>query len=203
MQNLITDILKKQLTEKFYQQASSSLKTDNKGAKSLVDSALPVLLKGIAKNNSKKGGAEALLAAVSKKHDGGIFDHLETLTKNPEKGEGKGILKHVLGTTEKEVEQVLAESTGTSKTDSKKIMMMLAPMVMGAIGKAQKSGKLDAKKITTLIQDLSQDQKMGNLSTNNLALKFLDKDRDGDYKDDLMQMFIAWIIKLFTGGSKR
>ncbi len=198
MQDLLTRLIKQQVNEAFNQKAAEAFGLKTEQTSKLTQNALPVLLNGLAKNSESKTGAESLFKALSKdKHNGNILEHVDDLFKAPEKGEGNGILRHVLGDVKEDVAEAIAYQSGADQDSSKKMMMVLAPMVMGALGKAVRSEKLNAEQLGALLQMTRKDKSMGSVA-DNIAKQFLDKDGDGDYKDDLFNMAKKWLSGYLT-----
>ena len=69
------------------------LGTDEKTTKSAVGAALPMLLGALSRNASKGDGAESLLRALAKDHDGSAFDDPTAVLDDAQAGPGEGILR--------------------------------------------------------------------------------------------------------------
>jgi hypothetical protein len=72
-----------------------------------------------------------------------------------------------------------------SAGQSMDMMKILAPLVMGSLGKAKKEGWLDASAIAWLVTGASKNSSMLTM--------FLDKNGDGDVKDDLLKMGMNYL----------
>ncbi len=195
MQNLLTDILGSQISDDFLEKTGKSLNLDKEKTKSAIDKALPFLMTALSKNASTKDGATQLSNALKKDHDGGILGHMGELISNPENGAGKGILKHVLGNNQSKVEDFISQKNGMDKEGVGKMLQILAPMVMGGLGKVQKEGNLNPNQLAGILKvaggSMDKDGVMG------FAIKFLDKNGDGDVKDDLFRMGMKWLSVKF------
>ena len=107
-----------------------------------VAAALPALLGGITHNTRQEGGAQALSNALGR-HDGSILDSLGSIFGGGDNAwaqqqvnrDGEKILGHVFGQNRPQVEQQVAASSGLSSGIVSKLLPMLAPIVMGYIGK--------------------------------------------------------------------
>lgn len=198
MQNLLTDLLSKQLESSLSTKASQALGADKGSTSTAIAKALPLLLDGLAKNTADKKGAQSLDKALSRDHDGGILDQIDSLVSNPEMGHGDGILKHVFGDKLSGVEQYVGEQSGLNADQSGGIMKILAPLVMGGIGKAKKDGNLDMDQITGLISQASKAMNSKEGISSALLVQLLDKDGDGDIKDDLLSMGMNWVKRQFA-----
>lgn len=124
----------------------------------LVSAALPLLLSALARNASRPEGAEALHQAVVRDHSGEILDNVPERLADPRVADdGAGILRHVLGDQEGAVEQGLAARTGVDPASAARVLQMVAPLVMGALGKATRGQGLDAGGLASLLGNEQQE----------------------------------------------
>jgi hypothetical protein len=130
---------------------ASTLGMGQKEAKGAVGTAVGVLTGALALNASKPEGAQALDSALARDHDGSIFNNLGGLLGNITGGQGAGILGHVLGGAQPQVQQAVAEKSGLSLDKVGPLLMTVAPLVMGALGKMKKDKKLDAPALATTL----------------------------------------------------
>jgi len=163
-----------------------------------LSAALPMLLGALAKNASKPDGAAALHQALEKDHDGTILDNLPGYLSQADAGPGEGILRHLLGNRRQNVETGLSKSTGMSSESISKLMVTLAPVVLGALGRQQRQRKMNASSLTGFLGDERQSiqkqapQAMGALNS------LLDADGDGDVDmSDIAQKGAGMLGKLF------
>lgn len=196
--NDLLSSLTNQLGNDFIGKVSQSLGSDTKKTGSAVDMALPMILGALSKNTQSKKGTEAFHKALMKKHDGSVLKNISALVQNPDKGEGAGILKHILGNKEGMIEKLIADKTGLDTKGSTNILKILAPLVMGALGKQAKEGSLDFGSLSGLLGKTAD--KVGDKSvSSSLVSSLLDKDGDGDIKDDLMTIGMGALKKKFFG----
>lgn len=130
---------------------ASTLGMDQKDAKGAVGTAVSVLTGVLAHNASQPEGAKALDAALARDHDGSIFDDLGRFLDDFASGQGAGILGHVLGGAQPQVQQTIAKKSGLSMDKVGPLLVMVAPMVMGALGKMKKDKKLDATAVASAL----------------------------------------------------
>jgi len=109
-----------------------------------VNTALSVLTGALASNTSADKGAQSLDTALEKDHDGGIFDNIGGFLSNVASGPGAGILGHLLGKKQPAVEQAVAKETGLSGSQVGSLMVTVAPLLLGALGRKKKEEGLDA-----------------------------------------------------------
>jgi len=135
---------------------AGQLGTSDSGARSAVSTAVGVLTGAMAMNTAKPQGAQALDTALAKDHDGSIFGDLGGFLGNIASGPGAGILGHVLGGSQPQVEQAIAEKSGLSLDKVAPLLITVAPLVMGALGKMKKDNDLDAAGVATTLANDSQ-----------------------------------------------
>jgi hypothetical protein len=181
----LLDGLMGQLGGPALQQISKQLGTDDATAQNAIGAALPMLLGALAKNASSADGAAALATALQAKHDGSILDDVAGALGNPQTGAaGAGILAHVLGGKQQVAAQGIAQAAGIDASKAGALLSMLAPLVLGQLGKAQRGGGLDAGGLAAM---LGQERAgLGGQAGGLLAL--LDRDGDGNVVDDVMGM---------------
>ena len=164
-------------------QLSSKIGATPSQTQSAIQSLLPTLIGGMAKNASTTEGANALSNALDKDHDGGILDNIGSFFGQDSGAAGNGILKHVLGNNQDAVTNKVSESSGLDAGQTSNLMAMFAPVLMGALGKAKKSGGLDAGGLSGMLTGLAA--KSGGAGG---LLSMLDKDGDGEVMDDVKDM---------------
>jgi hypothetical protein len=162
---------------------------------------LGLLTEALARNSSRQDGAQALSNALAKDHDGSILDNLPDFIDNFQNGPGDGILRHVLGERRGAVEQQVSQKSTLDLGSISKLLTMLAPMLMGFLGKSQKKDGLDVGALTGLLgSEREQARRVAPQSTGLLG-QLLDADGDGDVMDDVAKIGGGLLSKLF--GRKR
>lgn len=192
-------------------QISQSVGADNSLVNSAISMALPALLGGLANNASTPEGAESLNNALEQHHDGSVLDNIGGLAgmifgggqqapASPATDAG-GILSHILGNGQGQVAQDVSAQTGLGIGQVAQILMFLAPIVMGYLGKQKQEQGIGADGIGGLLGGLlgggqaqAQSASTGN-SMLDMASNALDSDHDGSAVDDIASM----AFKYFTG----
>lgn len=132
----ILDLLNSDLGKQIIGSVSEKTGLDASQASNVVASSLPALLGQMQNNASSEGGAGALLGALtSGKHDGSILDNLGGFLSGGDFSDGSKILGHVLGGNQDNMVQGLSSKTGVDSSIISKILPMLAPIIMGYLGK--------------------------------------------------------------------
>jgi len=159
---------------------SRQLGSDENTTKSAAEAAIPMILGALSRNASKGDGAESLLKALSKDHDGSVLDNPSAVLDNPASSAGDGILRHVLGSRRPAVEAGISQSSGLDTRSTAQLLTMLAPMVMGALGKTQRQGDLDSKGLSRVLGSEAQQLQSAQPQAMGLLTGILDADGDGD-----------------------
>jgi hypothetical protein len=147
----LVDSLMEQLNNKgAIEQIAGRLGVDPAKASSAVSAAVPALLAGLAKNAEKPEGAAALAGALERDHDGSVLDDDQYFEHYEEKKPG-GILGHVFGEKTGAVESQVSALGGLGGGQGADLMKMLAPLVMGYLGKEKSSGGLDIGSLSKVL----------------------------------------------------
>lgn len=141
----ISDLLNSDLGKQLVQSISEKTGINPTQASDVVSSSMPALL-GQMQNNVLKGeGASGLLNALtSGKHDGSILDNLGGFLNGGDFSDGNKILGHVLGNNQDTMVQGLSAKTGVDSSIISKILPMLAPIIMGYLGKQTKNSNVSS-----------------------------------------------------------
>jgi len=141
------------------QQLSGALGADPAATSNAVSLALPALLGGLASNAARPEGALALDSALNQ-HDGSILDNLGGLLGGGSAGGGSAlggiggaILGHIFGGRRGTVEEGVGKASGLDAAQVAQLMAMLAPIVMGVLGRLKQSKGLDANRLPEVLND--------------------------------------------------
>ncbi|MBK7409376.1 MAG: DUF937 domain-containing protein [Saprospirales bacterium] len=204
MPNLM-DLLQGQLSDSMIDQLSNQLGGANREQTALAaNGIMSTLVSQIARNASSPEGASSLANALDRDHDGSVLDDLMGLigggAGQPQQNNalnGEGIINHVLGDRQGNIIDMISKMSGMDKGNTGNLMTMLAPMVMGMLGKQKRQQGLDIGGLTSLLTGELQQHKTSNNPTMNLISQFLDADGDGDIKDDVANMGMKFLGNLF------
>lgn len=197
----IFDLITSQLGSSQLGQIQNQLGLDEGAAKKAVPAAVGTLLGALAKNSQSASGAEALLGALSRDHDGSALDDLGGLLGGSKgTSAGDSILEHVLGGNRGAVENGLGQSLGINQNQIGQLLTMLAPVIMGALGKARKQQGFDAGALArTLGQERGSLQQKMPSGLGGLGGLF-DADGDGEVMDDIAKKVGGGLLKKLFGG---
>lgn len=186
--NIISEMITQRISGPIASQLSQRLGVSESTAQTAVQLAVPVILAALARNASKPQGAQELHQAVASDHDGSILDQLSSYLGNPQAANGSGILGHVLGGQRPAVENNLAQATGLDPNSAGSLLEMLAPMVMGAVGREQQQNGLDPNGLSEFLVQQQQAEVQTNPGLMGTLSSMLDSNRDGSVTDDLSRM---------------
>ncbi|WP_228237360.1 DUF937 domain-containing protein [Allomuricauda sp. M10] len=167
----------------------------------VLSMAMPLLMGAMKKNTSTPGGAQGLMNALSSKHDGSILDNLGGFfgggVDQSAMDDGAGILGHILGSKQPQVENALSSKSGLDAGTVAQILKIAAPLLLGYLGKQTRQQNISSPDgLNGLLGGL-----MGGTKTaakqQSLIETFLDSDGDGSIMDDLAGMVLN------SGGQKK
>ena len=188
----LTGLISKALQGEALKQLSRQIGAGEQQTQSAAMAALPALLGAMKRNTSTPEGASALSNALENDHDGGILDNLGSFLggsfQNQRAADGAGILGHILGGQQETVQQGVSEASGLDLSQIAKLLPLLAPIVMGALGRQQRQQNTGAGGLADLLTGATTSaRKQAPSGALGMLTSFLDKDGDGDFKDDLLK----------------
>lgn len=198
----ILDLLNSDLGKTLISGASQRTGQPADKTASVLSQAMPLILGAMQRNAATPEGASALSSALDNpKHSGGIMDMLGGIlgdgAGSPDElvQEGSGILGHVLGAKQPQVENALSQANGIDAGSVGEILKMAAPLLMGMLGKQKQSSGIDQNGIGDLLGGLMGGGNAGNADQSFIE-KILDADGDGSIIDDVAGM-------VMNGGKKK
>lgn len=148
-------------------------------------------------SQSQQGGAADLLGTLLGGGGGGMANVLGgllgTAPASSRTSNIAGILGNILGGGNvAPIQQGVSKATGLDANKIGALMAMLAPMIMGALGKVKRQQGLDAGGLARVLENDRQTIEQRVPEANNIS-KFLDSNRDGkvDMKDDIAKVGMA------------
>ena len=208
----LQDLLGQQQGNEALQEISNNVGAEPSAVSSAIQAALPTILGALENNTSTPEGAESLNGALERDHDGSILDNLGGLggmifggqeqdAPPSKQADAGGILGHILGANQGPVVQQASEQSGLGAGQVAQVLMMLAPIVMGYLGRQKQEQGVGADGLGGLLggllgggQAAAAPQSSGN-SMIDMASNMLDKDRDGSALDDIASMAFNYINK--------
>jgi len=196
----LIDLLQSQLSGNVMDQLSNQIGEDKEKTEVAASGIISMLTAALAKNTASPDGANALNNALEKDHDGSILDNIGDLLggnmNNNRAANGAGILKHVLGGKQNNAIEAISRMSGLNNNKTGNLMAMLAPMVLGMLGKQKRQNNMDQSGLSDMLSrsvnsPTNQRQEMGLLG------KLLDRDGDGSVMDDIAGMGMKTLGNLF------
>ena len=186
--NSILDTLRAQLDPSTVQQIGNAIGADPAATSTAISAALPALLGGMSRNAANPQGAAALDQALDQ-HDGSILGNLGGLLGGGAAGGiGGAILGHVLGSKQGPVTDGVSKASGLNAGQIAQLLAMLAPIVMGVLGRMKRQGGVDASRLPDVLQQSTQqatnDAPAGGMDWSSI----LDSNHDGKVTDDIARM---------------
>lgn len=189
----LLDLLSSPMGKQIISGVSGSTGQSESATGNLLSMAMPVLMGAMKKNVQTPEGAAGLMGALAGKHNGGILDNLGGLfnggVDESVQQEGAGILGHLLGGNQANVENALSQKSGMDSGAVGQILKVAAPILMGVIGKqTQQAGISDSNGMNALLGGMLGGQPKENQS---LISSLLDSDGDGSILDDIAGMALG------------
>jgi hypothetical protein len=182
----LLDMLQERLgNESAINQIGAQLGTDPGTTQSAIAAALPMIVGALARNAQDPQQAGALSNALTKDHDGSILDNITSHLGQAQQTDGDSILAHVLGAKREPVANGLGQVAGLDAGKASLLLSMLAPLVMGALGKAQRERGLDPGGLAGMLGGEQQRAADAAPGVMGMLGKFLDRDGDGSVLDDI------------------
>jgi len=156
---------------------ASQFGLDSSSVGQVFDQVVPALGKGIQSNASSSGGLESLLGALQKGGHEKYVKDISAVVSDAGVTDGNNILGHILGSKEgsRNVASQASQTTGVSSGVIKKMLPMIATMVMGAMSKESAGGS-----------KLAENSSSGGLGE--MLSSMLDSDGDGSAVDDVLDI---------------
>jgi hypothetical protein len=153
MANLVSLVMEF-LTPELIARISSVLGIDQNKTEAAIKAAVPALLAGLAGLSSKPGGSQKLLDAVNQQSGG-----LDTLARmlggsktSSLANQGSQLLSSLLGSgAQSDLAAAMTKFAGLGEDKGGSLLGLLAPAVLGIIGKEAGPGGLNAAKLGSLL----------------------------------------------------
>lgn len=189
---------------------SNTVGADSSMVSTAIQMALPALINGLANNASTPDGAESLNTALEEDHDGSMLDNIgglagmilggqQAAAPPPPAANAGGILGHILGANQGAVAQDVSNKSGLNIGQVAQILMILAPIVMGYLGREKRQQNVGADGLGGLLGGLlggqqaqAAPQSSGN-AVMDMASAMLDSDHDGSALDDIASMAMKYM----------
>lgn len=156
-------------------QLSRNFGLDDAQTRSAVEELIPALSRGLQKNTAAEPGMNDLLEALRTGKHERYMEQPNALGADSTTKDGNDILGHIFGSKDvsREVAKRASAKTGISGSILKKMLPVVATMVMGTLGKSMLGGG---------------SRSASRSNSGGLLAGLLDSDRDGSIWDDVLGM---------------
>lgn len=183
----ISSLLQGAMGQQMVSGVVNQLGIKNEQAQMAISAAVPLLITALSKN-ANSGDSQNIANALERDHDGSILNNLSGFLSGGNFSDGAGILSHVLGGKQSQVENAIGKSSGLNAAQISQILAMVAPIVMGYLGKEKKQNGLDASGLSSLLGGLVGGTAQTNQREMSTIERLLDQDGDGSAMDDVMDL---------------
>ncbi len=182
LKELAQDFIMKQVAN----QVEKTTWIDSKLIEKVADEWLWSMIFGLAKNVGTPEGAQWLMWALNKDHDGSILDNVWALLSDDKQKEGNKILDHILWNKKDVIETQIGKDTWLDIGQVSSILKTIAPILLWFLGKKAKS---DGFWLDDIVGLLSKEKEQVAEKSTWLWIfgAILDQDGDGDF--DMIDAF--------------
>jgi len=181
---MLQELLMQALTGGAVNQISKQIGADESTTGNAIQAALPFIIGALARNASNPQGADSLSNALSNDHDGSILDNLGGFLGNTQTANGAGILGHIFGQKQEVVATQISQQSGLNIGQVAQLLITLAPIIMGLLGRTQQQQGLDSEGLSGYLQGQQQVEESSS-PVGGFVSSLLDQDHDGSVVDDI------------------
>jgi len=182
----LLDLLQQQIGDGEIRRMSRTLDADEDQVRKATAGALPLLVSALARNAEDPGEARSLAGALERDHDGSLLDQVSSFLGQGDAGDGFGILGHVLGGRQQAAERGVAQASGLDMAKVGRLLALLAPIVMAALGKMKRERSMGAGDLAGLL-GRERETLASRTGGQDLLSSLLDADKDGQVIDDALE----------------
>lgn len=191
------ELLSEQLGGDAVGRISRQIGADEDTTSRAISGALPMMMAALTRNAQSPKGAESLLNALERDHDGSLLDDLGGFFGQADSGPGDAILGHVFGNRRESVENGLSQMTGLDLGSISKLLPILAPILLAALGRKRRSRGLDQGGLTDFLNTERRRAERSAPGEFSMLESFLDRDGDGQVIDDVADIATSVLGNLF------
>ncbi|MGI8495286.1 MAG: DUF937 domain-containing protein [Pyrinomonadaceae bacterium] len=201
----LQDLLGQEQGSEATNQISQMLGANPTATQTAIQMALPMILSGLARNASQPQGAESLSNALDQDHSGGgilssLAGYLTGANNNVQNSpaandDGIGILGHIFGQKQGAAAQQVSRSSGLDIGQTAQLLITLAPIVMGYLGRQKQQQNLDAGGLSNLLNQQQQQMQSSGNPMMDVVSSFLDSNHDGSSMDDIASLAANYLSR--------
>ena len=173
MDSIVSNLIKQITTGNNLSTIAKSVGGDEKGVQSALSTALPLLMGSMANSASKPEGANMLTNMLTQAGAKNPMDNLGSFLGNPEASGGSGMVNMLLGNQTSAIQNSISQKSGLTSSAVGKLLAIVAPMLMGSVGKMFTEQKMDLKSLSSLLGEQSKMEMQSSPEAANIAKQFL------------------------------
>lgn len=151
----ILDLLNTDKGKEIISKASERTSESEEKVIQVTGMALPMLLGAMKRNiNSTEGKNELNQALNSEKHGANYLENLGDMDPEEMTKDGGKILDHILGDTQNNIINTIANSLGMKNSTVAEITKMLAPILLSILATQKKKANIDASGLEELLSSV-------------------------------------------------
>lgn len=179
----ILDLLLSNENKSALDEISRNFGLNDQQTRNAVEGLIPALSRGMQKNTAGEQGMDDLLDALRTGKHSQYMEQPNTLSQPGATEDGNGILGHLFGSKQvsRDVAAQVSKQSGISSTILKKMLPVVASLVMGAVSKQVMGGR-------------SRSQ-VNRANSGGLIGMLLDGDKDGSIWDDVLGMAAKGLLR--------
>jgi hypothetical protein len=159
----LLDMVQQHLGQGEIEQISRQIGAEPTQTRRAVDAAVPMLVGGMASTAQQPGGLDAIQQALGS-HGGGLLGGLGGLLGGASAGGASalgggalgGVLGSILGGHHETVQQGVQQASGLNSDQVRRLLMILAPIVMGVLARRKQQQGLTPTQLGTELQQNQQ-----------------------------------------------
>jgi hypothetical protein len=190
LQQLITQQLKDSVLDKVSKVSGADYDT----ASSIAQQMVPVFLENLKSNAKDSVEAGKIEQAIDQDHSGSTLeDVVGSIGNDSSVLDGSKILGHVFGDKLGKVQGEISQKTGAQSDVTSTVMSVLAPVILGNIGKVKSEQGMD---ITTVLDYFNSGKSSKKKSgINSVLTDLVDQNNDGNVVDDIVRFGSKFLNK--------
>lgn len=152
----ILDLAKGYLTDAVISKVAGGINEDSSLVSKAIGMALPALMGGILQKGSSDTGLSSLMGLLTNNTNTSVLDNLGSVLGDKNQSEdlmvgGSSLISSLLGNNSNSIMNAVGSFVGMKNTSTSSIFSLLAPVVMGILGKKVKSDGLGLSGLSSLL----------------------------------------------------
>lgn len=166
----LLDMVQQHLGQNEVTQISQQLGVDPSTAQRAINAALPMIMGGMAGHASSPEGAATIQQAATAHQDAPeMLGNILQTGGAADAGASGGLLGRIFGAHNETVQQSVQQATGLEPDKTRKLLMMLAPVVLGMLARHQFGGQQASTNPGQIAGTLQQEARTAQQKAPNLG----------------------------------